>query len=200
MAEIADISMDTITARSFSTLSYRDPKPFLVDIREIEYGLANSNAPIKIKTLRTNKLKECRELREAALFCYFLGERIGTAVYLAKVESQDYDFVASWIDDSTYHFMPVQIKEVVPEIINKKADISTLIEKLNRYTDSSNLIVAIHINRDCHFNPIDLKIPNLAIGQIWAFGATSPDQNEWGLWGDFCEKPERTIHKYPMSI
>lgn len=190
--------MDTIAIRSFETLTYLDPEPILVKLREIECELAKSSTPAKIKALRTNSLKEFHELREAALFCHFVGQRIGTIVYLAKKESQDYDFVASWVNEGFRNYAPVQIKEVVPEITNKDADISTIIDKLNRYVDSKNLIVAVHLNRQCYFSLNELKIPELGIKQLWIFGAMSPDQNSWCLWGDFCDVPIGTKHDYPV--
>lgn len=148
--------MDTIAIRSFETLTYLDPEPILVKLREIECELAKSSTPAKIKALRTNSLKEFHELREAALFCHFVGQRIGTIVYLAKKESQDYDFVASWVNEG------------------------------------------FRINRQCYFSPNELKIPELGIKQLWIFGAMSPDQNSWCLWGDFCDVPIGTKHDYPV--
>jgi hypothetical protein len=56
-------------ARAFQQLEYRDPKPYLVRLRELEPRVVASNMPKKVKNLRTNPLKWSRELREGALFC-----------------------------------------------------------------------------------------------------------------------------------
>src|SRR5687768_10028634 len=119
--------MDRAWLRWAQKLDYRDPAPYLVKLRELEPHVATSDLPDRVKQLRTNELKPWRELREAALFCYGMGKRIGQPVYLAKGESQDYDFVASWVVADEQHFAPVQLKEVVPVKLNAQASLQAVV-------------------------------------------------------------------------
>ena len=184
-------------ARALQQLAFQDPRDFLVQIREIEPAIARSDLPAKVKHLRTNKLKSLKELREAALFCYGMAQRIGQIVHLAPSEAQDYDFIATWVVDDTQHLAPVQLKEVVPTKLNSKASIQDTVNALSKYVDSEDLTVAIHLNQGAHFEPSKLVIPSLKIAALWIFRSISKDQTEWGLWGNFLEVPEFVQFAYP---
>ena len=184
--------------RAFQPLEFGDPRAFLVQLREIDARVANSDLPRKLKALRTNSLKWSKELREAALFCYGMAQRIGQPVYLSPSEAQDYDFVASWVIDDTQHFSPVQLKEVVPPALNAVASVQAAVDALSKkYVDSDDLTVAIHLNQRIRFDPAKLVIPSLKIAALWIFGAISQDQEKWVLWGNFLETPEGTRFEYP---
>ena len=189
--------MDQIRIREFAKLKFQNPCPILVRLREIEVEVAKSNTSPKIRHLRTNPLKSLREMREAALFCYGMGRRIGQTVFLARSEEQDHDFIASWAVDDVQHIVPVQLKEVVAPDLNEAASVQNTIDSLSKYVDSEELAVAIHLNQRCHFEPINIIVPTLRISQLWIFGAISEDQSEWGLWGDFLEEVECTRFAYP---
>jgi hypothetical protein len=189
--------MNSIRLRSFSQLEYRDPAEFLRRLSKIELRVADSDLSDRAKTLRTNRLKEWRELREAALFCVGVSERIGHKVYLGRGESEDYDFVVSWRVDDQQHFAPVQLKEVVSNAINPSASLNEIIVSLEKYAKSEDLVVAVHLNRVGRFDVNDVHVPQLSIGGIWIFGAIAEDQSRWGLWGDFMGEPEGTWFEYP---
>jgi hypothetical protein len=191
--------MNSIRLRSFSALKYRDPVPFLVKLRQLEVRMLEADLPDHVRALRTNKLKKWRELREAALFCYFIGQRGKTPVYLAEGESQDFDFVAVCQGSETIEYTPVQLKEVVPTNTNPDAALEPVLASLIKYTDSTDLAVVIHLNQVTHFNPKDVLIPKLTIGSLWMFGAISEDQEHWGLWGDFLQSCVGTRHEYPAA-
>jgi hypothetical protein len=189
--------MDRAWLRAIQKLEFRDPEPFLVRLRQLEYELAASATTEKIRNLRTNKLKEWKELREAALFCYGMGKRIGQTVYVGRGESQDYDFVASWTTEGVQYLAPVQLKEVVPINLNPDASLQAIVDSLAKYADSEDLTIAIHLNQQMHFEPSELLIPPLRIAALWVFGSISPDQSSWGLWGNFLEAPEGMHYEYP---
>lgn len=176
-------------------LDFWDPEPYLVKLREIEYDVAASNTPERIKSLRTNGLKEWREARDAALFCYGMSQRIGQTVYFARSESQDYDFVATWMVGSVQHLAPVQLKEVVPAHINPKTSLNQVLASLTKYVDSSELTVAVRINQ--RLEPNTIVLPQANIAALWIFGAVTPDQSEWALWGNFLEQPAANTFRYP---
>ena len=189
--------MDRAWANAASNLHCTDPAPFLRELRSLEPRVASSQLPDKVKSLRTNALKEWRELREAAIFCYGMGQRIGQTVYLARGESQDYDFVASWIVGDIRHLAPVQLKEVVPPNLNPAASLESMIESLTKYVDSEELTVAIHLNQALRFEPKSVVVPRLRIAALWVFAALTEDESEWGLWGNFLEEPEGVRFAYP---
>jgi len=179
-------------------LEFRDPAPFLKRLRELELKVARSTLPDAVKSLRTNSLKEWREAREAALFCIGIGERMGQRVFFARSEASDYDFVASWISGDTRHFATVQLKEVVPVNINVAASIQATIDSLPlKYVDSADLTVAIYLNQQLRFEPSELRIPRLRIAALWVFAGLASDGAEWGLWGDFLDRPMGTRFAYP---
>ena len=189
--------MDRIRLRELQRGEFRNPADFLVALRGLEQTFASSTLDSSVKHLRTNGLKEWREAREAALFCIGMTQRIGQTIYLSRGESQDYDFVASWVDGDGQHFAPVQLKEVVPESRNANLSVEQIVQSLTKYVDSEDLTVAIHLNRQVHFDPITLVVPPLRIAALWVFASITPDQSEWGLWGNFLEQPEGSRFAYP---
>jgi hypothetical protein len=170
----------------------------LVELRKLEPRVMSSALSAKAKELRTNRLKEWRELREASLFCLGMGQRIGQPVFLARGESQDYDFVATWAAGQTQYFAPVQLKEVVPTELNAASSIESVIRSLAKYVDSEDLTVAVYLNRKVLFDPRAVVIPPLPIAALWVFGSITPDQSEWGLWGNLLEEPEGSRFEYPI--
>ncbi len=185
--------------RAFASREYADPRGYLIELRKLEPRVAASGLPVQVRTLRTNQLKGWREAREAALFCHFMSERIGFPIRIARTESQDYDFVASWADRDTQKFAPVQLKEVVPTHLNPTADLSSVVEKLACYPDSSDLTVAIHLNQTRPFDAPAIHIPELHFAGLWVFGSISHDASRWWLWGDWLKEPFGTEHAYPAA-
>jgi hypothetical protein len=189
--------MDQTALRAAAGLDYENPSDCLVRLRSLEIEVALSDLPYKVKSLRINSLKEARELRSAALFCYGLGQRLGHTVFFARGESQDYDFIASWVIGTKQHILPVQLKELVPHELNSDSNLPTLIQSLKKYTDSTDLTVVIHLNRQTRFESADIQCTSLNIGGLWVFGAATLDQSEWNLWGNFIEEPFVSRFSYP---
>ena len=71
--------MNQIRIREFEKLEYREPHGILVELRNLERREAISKLPPQVRHLRTNSLNSFREMREGALFCYGMSERIGSA-------------------------------------------------------------------------------------------------------------------------
>ncbi|MDR8058737.1 hypothetical protein [Burkholderia cenocepacia] len=189
--------MDETWLREIKALEYQDSGSYLARLREIEVQVATSDLPNKVKALRTNGLKEFRELREGALFCQGISQRYGWQVFIGRGEARDYDLVARWRVDSEWYVAPIQIKEVVPPKINPKASLQLTIDALAKYVDSRNLVVAIHMNQAGEFDPAQLRIPRLNIGELWVFFAEKPDQSVWALWGDCLSTPTYSRFTYP---
>lgn len=191
--------MRNIRLREFRKLDFRDPRPFLTNLRRLELGGTLAGLPPEVRSLRTNELKHWREKREAAIFCYGVSQIVGTTVYFAPTEEQDHDFVATWSDDETQHFAPVQLKEVVPQNLNDTASVQRVIDSLSKYVDSGDLTVAIHLNQEGRFDPTTLDVPNLSLSGLWVFCATARDQSRWGLWGNLFTNRSGIEFSYPIS-
>ena len=176
-----------------SKLAFRDPAPFLARLRQLEPKVAISRLSANASSLRTNSLKQWKQLREAAIFCVGMGARMGRKVYLAKSESLDYDFIARWVSDDTQHFAPIQLKEVVPHEINPLASAQATIDLLpSKYVDSKDLTIAVYLNRVTRFDPAALCVPQMEVAALWVFGGLSGGKSQWGLWGDFLDDPKGT--------
>ena len=118
---------------------------------------------------------------------------MGQKVYLAKSESLDYDFIASWVSEDARHFAPVQLKEVVPHEINPASSVQAAIDSLpGKYVDSKDLTVAVYLNRVTRFDPSALQVPPMNVAALWVFGGLSEGKSQWGLWGDFLDEPKGT--------
>jgi hypothetical protein len=194
--------MGNMRLRQFANLPYGDPRDFLIALRKVEWAVAASRTPERIRTLRTQGLKPEREMRDAAIFCVGMSERIGHDIRFAPVEDQDCDFAATWINgEGARCYCPVQLKEAPPHKLNAGATVQVVVDDLTHYADSNDVTVAIKINRVVRFDPVELKLPaNLRIGGLWIFAALSPNQSEFGLWGDFVSKtdaPLGTRFTYP---
>lgn len=180
-----------------STREYRDPAPFLRQLKNLESKLFGMSNDQEVRQLRTNELKEWREARTASLFCYGMGQRLGQTVYVSKGEFEDADFVASWASGDEQHFAPVQLKEVVPIERNDTSDIDQVLAGLNKYS-SPGLTVVLHLNRRLRFDPSTLRVPTLRIASLWALGCVSQDGAEWALWGDLMSESEESRFVYPV--
>jgi len=167
-------------------------------LRAVEPLIADLPLNDAVKSLRSNDLKSLREFRYAALFCYGISKYYGFPIDFVFKEASDYDFVASWQSDDQQHFAPVQMKEVVPERLNRTAALQKTIDKLTKYPSSHDLTVAILINRNRELKLEKITLPNINIAALWLFWAVSPDQSLWCLYGNMLEKPEHTYFEYPI--
>ena len=192
--------MDRPWLRAAQKLKFKNPRPFLINLRRIELDLSQSATLDRIKNLRTNGLKQAREQRQAALFCEGMSQRIGQTVYFAAHEDQDFDFIASWVVGGEQRLAPVQLKEVVPKSLNAEAELTSVIEGLEKYKSSSGLTVAIHLNQFGRFEPTRLNFQHLQVASVWVFAAAAPDQSLWNLWGNFTEEePYGSQYAYPAE-
>ncbi len=179
--------------RIFERYQYLDPRQLLIDLARIE-GRMDPDLPYKVRSMRTNNLKREREGRAAALFCYGMSAAGGyPKVHFANEEGQDYDAVASWVDGDLLRFAPLQIKELVPAILNPHASLQEEVNKLPaRYPDSKDLTVVMYVNKDCQFSPPDLKMPEgLCVASLWVLAALRPDRSEWATLGKLSGKVAR---------
>ena len=195
--------MDKIRERIFSSLEYGDPHRFLIELRKIEATLSDVSMPENVRRLRTNGLKQQREMRDAALLCVGISKRFGYQIRFAPTEDEDFDFVATWSTSDTRHICRVQLKEVAPEDLNPKSSIDDVLDSLAKYADPRDLTVAIRLNRTARFEPTSFAVPtNLAPGGLWVYGCVSKDHSKWAVWGDFVPANGgafETVFEYPTE-
>ncbi|MES2324099.1 MAG: hypothetical protein V4633_17715 [Pseudomonadota bacterium] len=177
--------------RDWLSLEYHDPVHILRGLREIAIDIGRTSTPEAIRNLRTNSLKPYREGRQAALFCYGLSQRLGTRVRFALQGRQDHetDAIGFYAIDGKAFFLPIQIKELPPAGINPLIALQDVLSKVGtHYAGTTDMIVAIHVNRDVRIVISELKIPE-NIAELWLFGATDESQNTWFLIGDLISQP-----------
>lgn len=119
-------------------------------------------------------------------------------VALAPDEASDYDAVARRIEGGTEIFSPIQIKEVVPENLNRETDINKEIAKLKRYPASNDTDFVIHVTRPGQLQLSSIKLPSLNIASLWLIGASVPDQSKWFLAGNLLNNPQIFEFDYPV--
>lgn len=202
MKEKTNKSVGNIQRRGFDQLTWVNPKQVLINYRHLELNFLDS-LDQKVRTLRTNKLKEWREARDAALFSYGMAnEVLKTPVLVAKSEKSDYDFIMKWIIEEKEFYCPVQLKELPPDDINPNIQIENIFEKLKKYCGEHDLLVSIKINRE--IKSFDLNSfknkENLKISELWYFGCLNPEQSKWFLYGSILESnPSQYDFAYPKG-
>ena len=85
----------------------------------------------------------------------------------------------------------------MPIDINPYLDLNTLISSLQKYNDSNDLTVAIHMNRHGTIDISKIIIPQLNIRELWLFGSLTLDQSKWFLVGDLLKDKNYYEFYYP---
>lgn len=183
--------------REWAKLKYYDPKNILIELREIETKYPLEKMPYTVSTSRSRSLKQCGQSRQCALFCYGISQAFNITISYADSEESDYDFIA-YIKEHEL-FMPIQMKELVPEKVNSATDLECEIAKLEKYVDSHDLCVAMYLNRVSQLDFTKLRIPDLNISELWFFGAGDPSQSTWKLIGNVLDKPKLYAFEYPKA-
>lgn len=168
-------------------------------LRDIALNQSLNELPYKTASLRSRELREYGESRQCALFCYGISQVYGYDMKYAHYEKSDYDFVAVYEHDDILNYVTIQMKELVPDKLNPRADLEDELKKLAKYTDSEDLCVAIFINKATRIEFSELVIPELSIRELWFFGAQTPDQEDWWLIGNMLRNPQMHSFKYPTE-
>lgn len=151
-----------------------------------------------LSDLRNHEFKPHLEGRQAALFAYFVGKLVVKApVEYAMYEDGDYDCVFRWREQDRNCYQAVQLKEVVPTHLNPKAEIRFELAKLAKYARSENTVVAFHLNQTGPLDFSHLSRPDIAFSGLWFYGALSPNQSRWLLYGDLLKEPIAHEIDYP---
>ncbi len=69
---------------------------------------------------------------------------------------------------------------------------------LEKYSDSAELVVCIHLNRRFSFDPIAIRLPRVRLGGIYFVASATPDRSYWHLAGDLLNEPAvKTVFAHP---
>lgn len=128
-----------------------------------------------------------------------MSKRIARAVAFAQYEAHDYDVVARIEDGDQFSFVPVQLKEWVPEHVNPSANLQAELDKLAKYADARDLCVAFYLNRAAKLDFNQLHFPVGKIAELWFYWCSNPEQGEWTLAGNLVgPEPGFTTFSYPQ--
>jgi hypothetical protein len=118
-------------------------------------------------------------------------------VSFAPIEAADHDFIVRFDHKGTTHFVPVQLKELVPEDLNPEASLDQLIKKLSTRPVQTDTVLAIRLNRRTREDLTPKRFAEIPFKEVWLFWAASPDAIQWRLFGDLKCDPELTEFSYP---
>jgi hypothetical protein len=113
----------------------------------------------------------------------------------ALVEQQDYDIIGRTMKNGDILYTPIQLKEYRKSV--DRPSLEDELAKLQKYTDSKDLVVAFWLSGTDSYDFSALRVPPLNIAGLWFFGSISKDQTEWVLIGDMLKELE--IKQYKIA-
>lgn len=192
--------MTAAVPRAWLHLKYADPSRVLLDLRRIEEMHQVGEFDYKVRSLRKRELRLANESRQAAIFAFGLGIALNVPIQYAHSEERDYDAVVRYQLPSGVTYFPVQLKEWVPEFLNRSATLQSELDKLAKYVDSTDLAVAFYLNRDAAVEMHELNLPRGTVGGLWFFGGASPTQEKWFITGNLLVPgAQRHEFSYPAA-
>ena len=189
--------MRTIAPREWQRLEYFDAREVLVRLAKLEGSLSGPEGDARATHTPQQAAASYSTRRLAALFCYGMSCLIGRPVSYAPVESEEFDCVARWMAGKTPHYMPVKLKELPAGGQSPGSALNAELAAMAKHGADSQLCVAVYLNRDFRLDPATLRIPDLSISELWAFGAVVPDKSRWMLWGNLLASPTSIEYAYP---
>jgi len=187
--------MNRAVPREWESLQFKDPERILVGLRHIATTQPLSDLPYKVAALRTRDLRTSAESRQAALFAYGVGKAMNRRVSFALSEASDYDAIFRYAADGVANYVPVQLKEWVPAFLNPEASLQSELDKLSKYTNSQDLTVAVHLNRDASIHVSSLRMPT-NLGELWFYGAIEPNQARWLVIGNLLKPAAAKAYEF----
>jgi hypothetical protein len=198
VASAFSVESDLMRLREFQDYDYKDPREWLVAMHEIESIVSKSTLSYPVRSLRTNKLRRWSDRRITALFAYGMSQRMpGYWWDFAGVERSDYDAVIRCYNEHVCTFIPIQIKELVPEHINEDSTAEAIVDSLTKYSNSPDLVVVIYLNRRMKIRPHPIFSKQINIGGLYFLGGASPNKRQWLLMGDLLYSTEISQFEYP---
>ncbi len=185
---------------AWASLKYMNPTELLLGMDRMfdDSGIKKYKNASDI--LLNRRIRDIAEDRRCAIFCHGAGQALGAEILFAAHESADYDYVGAYKKNGALFTFPIQLKQLVPDRLNPSTSLQSEIDKLSKYADAQDLVVAIHINRKVHFKPQDLNTSELKVKEIWLYGQLQNDASRWLLFGNLmAEKPSEYTFQLPAA-
>ena len=183
---------------NFNMYDYKDPREWLVAMHEVESLVSESPVNYPVRSLRTNKLRQWRDRRIAALFAYGMSQRMpGYWFDFAGVERSDYDAIIRYYDAEECFYTPIQIKELVPEHVNEASTVEAILQCLTKYSNSPDLVIVVYLNRRMRIRLHPIRSKQINIGGVYFLGGASAGKRQWLLMGDLLHSTEISEFEYP---
>lgn len=169
----------------WATLTYNNPTKVLIGLGRLfdAPGIKKYKHAADI-LLKPRPLRHISEDRRCAIFLHGAGQALGRKILFASYEKSDYDYIGAYEQNGIVCRFPIQLKQFVPDRLNSSTNLQIEIDKLKKYGTSSQLVVAIHINRKMNLRPQDLNVSGLKVKEIWLFGQNDRCRRTWLLFGN----------------
>ena len=184
----------------WAKLSYTNPTKMLIGLDDLfdSVGIKKYKHPTDI--LLNRRIRHIAEDRRCAIFLHGAGQALDKKILFSSYESSDYDYVGAYEQNGSIHTFPIQLKQLVPDRLNPSTTLQAEINKLKKYSGSSDLVVAIHLNRKIHLKPQDLDIEGLRIKELWLFGQFGAGKIDWLLFGNLmAANPNEYTFQLPAA-
>ena len=186
--------------REWESLTYIDAQKILVGLHRISVTQPLNTLRYHAASLRSRELRSFGEGRQAALFCHGMGSALGVKLFFAQQEKRDHDIVVRYEKNGSLNYVPVQLKEWVPEFLDPRSSLQSEIDKLGKYVSGKDLVVAFHINRESTVHLSKLDFSKCKLAGLWLFGATELSQQRWIIVGNLLsQNPMSCEFSYPTA-
>lgn len=180
----------------WAVLSFSNPTKVLREASRQGFHHKVGGRPTFPPDLARSDRKVLIEDLDAAVFAHGLREMIPDRdVCIAEFEAQDHDFVVRFGPPEDPGYCPLQLKVLVPKEVNPTVTPEALLNGLEKYSDASDLVVAIKVDRP-GVDPRALSIPSLGVAELWFFGPQE-GRVEWYLYGDCLGTPSWCEFRLP---
>jgi len=190
--------MNDMRTKVWSKLKYKKPKDWLIELNRIQKEIIPKVADERARKLRTNRLKWIRESRQAAILTYGMEQFTGRVINFA-LDEDDHDFIARFIEDDVDTYVPVQLKELVPEDTNPTQTLDNLFDGLHHYSNQSDFTVGIYLSRNVVLDIEKIRLQGTNFKEVWLFGACTSDLKKWFILGDIQKEPQYFEFDYPVE-
>ena len=175
---------------AWADLDYFDPMEILRAVYQDGFKHVFASRVASSPPFAPREFKRMGEALDAAVFASGLAARIpDSVVHLTEFEAQDHDFVLRFVVAGQAYFCPLQLKQLVSAETNFEATAEALLASFTKYADAADLVVAIKIDR-LGVDPRLLRIPSLAVAELWFFGPLHQNSDCWYLYGNCLGRPE----------
>ena len=186
--------MEPILRNQMAKLEFVGPRKALLASQIRRTFTDHPCFPKPIRDWRLHRLNRHRFLEQAALLCFgrkCVDSSASWAVALWPEEHSDIDCVfRRRAISGDEQFELVQLKEWVPEELNKTQTLQSLLDELpTSYPVSPDVAVGIYMNRIAQTKLADLRVPKLNISALWLFGAGGEPPHNSFLFGNVLQNP-----------